>query len=111
MTAIVVIEAVVILLLVILVAGLLKSHAEILRQLHALGARETAGPQEVDIRTRTTGFEKAPTTVITGTDVRGATRSLSLEHNRGNTLIAFLSSGCASCQYGANSHRGRSTRK
>ena len=65
MTAVVIIEAVVILLLVILVAGLLKSHAEILRQLHALGARETETRVDIEVRNRTTGFEKAPSTVIT----------------------------------------------
>ena len=98
MTAVVIIEAVVILLLVILVAGLLKSHAEILRQLHALGARETETRVDIEVRNRTTGFEKAPSTVITGTNMAGAARSVSLDHGRGNTLLAFLSSGCASCQ-------------
>src|SRR4051794_16462619 len=38
MTALVAIETVVVVLLVIAVTGLLRSHGEVLRQLHALGA-------------------------------------------------------------------------
>jgi hypothetical protein len=37
-SAILVVETVVVVLLTLLVAGLLRSHAEILRRLHALGA-------------------------------------------------------------------------
>jgi hypothetical protein len=100
MTAVVVVEGVVIVLLAILVAGLLKSHAEILRQLHALGVSEDGSmsigtPQT---RPRTTGFEKAPATTLTGVDLGGGAISVSLEHGRGNTLLAFLSSSCLSCQ-------------
>ena len=54
MTALVVLEGVVILLLLILVAGLLKSHAEILRQLHRLGAST-----ESDLETITERFTSA----------------------------------------------------
>ena len=38
MTALVVVETVVLVLLVVVVTGLLRSHGEILRRLHALGA-------------------------------------------------------------------------
>lgn len=100
MTAVLIIEGLVILLLAILVAGLLKSHAEILRQLHALGAGADGavrtGPAQA--RPKTTGFEKAPATSLTGVDVGGGSRTLSLEHGRGNTLVAFLSSSCTTCQ-------------
>ena len=100
MTAVVVIEGLVIILLAILVAGLLKSHAEILRQLHSLGASEDGSlsvgtPQT---RPRTTGFEKAPASSLSGVDLGGAMLTVSLEHGRGNTLLAFLSSGCLSCE-------------
>jgi hypothetical protein len=100
MTAVVVIEGLVIILLAILVGGLLKSHAEILRQLHALGVSEdgavTVGTAQT--KPKTTGFEKAPSNELTGVDLQGATRSVSLEHGRGDTLLAFLSSGCLSCE-------------
>ena len=100
MTAVVVIEGLVIVLLAILVAGLLKSHAEILRQLDALGASEdgsvTVGSPQT--RPKTTGFEKAPATTLTGVDLSGGAVTVSLEQGRGNTLVAFLSSGCLSCE-------------
>ncbi|HYJ24317.1 MAG TPA: hypothetical protein VE027_04890 [Acidimicrobiia bacterium] len=100
MTAIVIIEGVVIILLAILVAGLLKSHAEILRQLAALGVTEegavTVGTPQT--RPKTTGFEKAPSNTLRGVGLDGADQSMSLVHGRGNTLVAFLSSGCLSCQ-------------
>lgn len=95
MTALMVLEGVVILLLLILVAGLLKSHAEILRQLHRLGASTESDVP--DRRARTTGLAEAPTSELTGVDLSGATRTVSLEGGRHHTLLAFLTSGCASC--------------
>ncbi|MGH8913489.1 MAG: hypothetical protein ACRDZM_03135 [Acidimicrobiia bacterium] len=100
MPALIIIEGVVIVLLAILVAGLLKSHAEILRQLDALGASEdgAVGVGSDQTRPRTTGFEKAPASSLTGVDLDGASVAVSLEHGRGSTLLAFLSSGCLSCE-------------
>lgn len=97
MTAVVVIEGVVIVLLLILVAGLLRSHAEILRQLDRLGAGESSQPISPP-RPRSVGFEEAPMKTITGLTPGGAQRTLSLDHGRSPTLLAFLSSGCASCR-------------
>lgn len=97
MTAVLVVEAVVIVLLLILVAGLLKSHAEILRQLHRLGIGEEEPAGAPSFRA-STGLGRAPAAEITGVDPTGAPRVVTLEHGRGNTLLAFLSSGCASCQ-------------
>jgi hypothetical protein len=96
MTAIVVIEGVVILLLLILVAGLLKSHAEILRQLHRLGGATESGDAPAALPS--VGFGEAPTTELIGTDLEGATRTISLITGRSPTLLAFMSSGCASCR-------------
>ncbi len=90
MTAVIIIEAVVIVLLLVLVAGLLKSHAEILRQLHP---EKTAGHP-----LRTTGLGKAPVGEVSGVDAHGSTVSVSLRHGRADTMLAFLSAGCASCQ-------------
>lgn len=98
MTAVVIIEAVVITLLVVLVAGLLKSHAEILRKLESLGAGGTGAEARPAQRVGTTGLGKAPTYEIVGIDVRGSATSISLQHGRGETLLAFLSTGCASCR-------------
>jgi hypothetical protein len=98
MTAIVVIEAIVILLLLILMAGLLKSHAEILRQLDRLGVGEDVPDGNMSPAWKGTGMEKAPTTQLSGVDPQGSARVVTLGHGRGSTLIAFLSSSCASCQ-------------
>ncbi len=97
MTAIVVIEAVVLFLLLVLVAGLLKSHAEILRQLHRLGGSVEGDVPRATPTLRAPGFEKTPVVEISGTEPSGSTRSISLEHGRGETLLAFLSTGCSSC--------------
>lgn len=98
MTAVVVIEGVVILLLLVLVAGLLKSHAEILRQLHALGATTGTASHPEQRMSMSVGFGKAPMSEIFGTTLDESTRTISLEGGRSPTLLAFLSSGCATCR-------------
>ncbi|HJR91455.1 MAG TPA: hypothetical protein VJ938_03350 [Acidimicrobiia bacterium] len=99
MTALVIIEGVVIALLVVLVAGLLRSHADILRRLHALdGGDEPAGARA------TTGLMLGRTrsgnlpTHISGTSPGGSATSVSLTGSRGLVLAAFLSTGCSSCR-------------
>lgn len=96
MTAVVIIEAVVIVILLILVAGLLKSHAEILRRLDRLGAIDH--DEEPTRQPRTTGLGRAPSDDITGVDPSGASVTVAIKRRRGETLLAFLSTGCASCQ-------------
>ena len=108
MTALIVIEAVVIVLLAVLVGGLLKSHAEILRQLHALGVREDGSLSTASAlsQPKTTGFGKAPAPSLEGQTLADGPISVTLEHGRGNTLIAFLSSTCVSCQHFWNEFQG-----
>lgn len=99
MTAVIVIEGVVIALLLVLVAGLLKSHAEILRKLDQLdggNAQDEARTQNE--RLRTTGLGTAPMSDVSGVDPRGSATTASLRHGKGETLLAFLSTGCASCR-------------
>lgn len=129
MTAVVMIEAVVIGLLSLLVVGLLRSHAEILRALHDLGVNldeertpdhtfrlrstGTSGAErsdgDVDIRDRPPGLVEAqrpvddPATLGAASDVSGETPEgeaaavgvVDVDHP---TLLAFLSSGCVTCQ-------------
>ena len=96
MSAVVIVEAVVIALLVVLVAGLLKSHAEILRELDRLGGTPTT-PSQAE-RLRVTGLGQAPTREVSGVEPGGSTVSVSLDLGHGETLLAFLSTGCASCR-------------
>ncbi len=103
MTALVVGLTVAVLLLSVLVAGLLRSHAEILRALHELGAGleldRADGPVPVTIEgvrpPRRTGAP-APG-AVTGTTLTGESVVLSLTGGN-DTLLAFLSSGCTTCQ-------------
>jgi hypothetical protein len=99
MTALAVIEGIVLILLSILVAGLLRSHAEILRQLHALGAGESdlteLGSAPVYQRP---GKATTTPTAITGATPGGGALSIPLQSASGLVLLAFLSSGCTTCR-------------
>jgi hypothetical protein len=103
-TALVVALTVAVLLLSVLVAGLLRSHAEILKALHDLGAgleldRRDAGPVPVTIEgvqtPRVTG--SAAPAAISGSTLEGESVAVSLTTGT-DTLLAFLSSGCLTCQ-------------
>ena len=106
-SAILVVETVVVVLLTLLVAGLLRSHAEILRRLHALGAgldpdaaAEGPGPTmsvPVDLRSaRSETFAAAAD--LDGAGLRDDAVHVSVVGARRRTLLAFLSSGCLTCQ-------------
>lgn len=97
MTALVIVEGIVIALLVLLVAGLLRSHADILRRLHALDggggdAGRTGGLQVVSRSGAVTPE------AVSGVSASGSTTTIALRGSRGLTLLAFLSSGCTTCR-------------
>ena len=103
MTAVVVALAVAVLLLSVLVAGLLRSHAEILRALHELGAGLELDRAEGPGGPRVAAGVAAPRRsrglpvpeVLTGTTYDDEVVALSLD---GDVLLAFLSSSCTTCQ-------------
>jgi len=114
MAVLVTLFAVVLALLALLVAGLLRSHAEILRALHQLGvnmdpARDDDGLQAngAGVTTsvgapvvRSAEVPKRPSR--TAVDVVGTTPehdavSIAVVGAKHLTLLAFLSSGCGSC--------------
>lgn len=101
MTAAVVALGAAVLLLAVLVAGLLRSHAEILKALHELGAGlelDEQGPVPVAIegvRTPRTHDLSVPDSV-SGETLDGELLALSLLGQ--DTMVAFLSSGCSTCQ-------------
>lgn len=101
MLALVVVEGIVILLLAVLVAGLLRSHAEILRTLDRLGAGDDApvGSQRSGLGLGPTrrASEKVAVEAITGVTLDGVSRTIALTGSRGVLLAAFLSSGCSTC--------------
>ena len=97
MTALDGIQIAMTLLLALLVVGLLKSHAEILRQLHELGAGRTEAPRSVpvDLATgSTTGTRAHDMSGLTPDGEAAAVAVLGVPHD---TLLAFLSSGCLTC--------------
>ena len=110
MTALVVILAVVVSLLVVLVAGLLRSHAEILRTLHDAGlSHDPAAAEPASFQPRgRRGPGVAPATPTSGaspeaSDISGVTLhgdavAIGILESETPTLLAFLSSGCLTCR-------------
>ena len=121
MLAIVIAEGVAVVLLGVLVLGLLRSHALILKALHELGAgleleKEAAGASAArrsDLRLQAAPRSEGPSNFqegvvanarpattravdVVGTTLAGATGSVAVGHGR--TLLAFLTSGCSVCQ-------------
>lgn len=100
MTALVVVETFVVALLVLLVAGLLRSHAEILRRLHDLSgagpAATVEGTEGPPAPERTRG---ARATDIVGTTLDGDPVKVAVTDVGRDTLLAFLSSGCLTCRH------------
>jgi hypothetical protein len=98
MSVLVAIETLVIVLLTVLVAGLLRSHADILRRLHALdGGGESTPPNAAPL-------DLAPTRRGRGAiDIDGAglhddVVHIAIDGTGHRTLLAFLSSGCLTCR-------------
>jgi hypothetical protein len=122
MTALVVIETAALALLAVLVAGLLRSHATILRRLHALdgGADAANGsavtplemphtrparintmpgiPNPEQLSGSDADADRRPASDIVGTTPDGGTAVVRTVDVPQDTVIAFLSSGCTTCQ-------------
>jgi hypothetical protein len=105
MVALVVVSTFVVLLLGILVAGLLRSHADILRSLHELGvgvgdptAEDGLAPAvPVALEPTATGIASDEAPTVAGVTPNGDARAVAVAHGGPPTLLAFLSSGCATC--------------
>jgi hypothetical protein len=106
MVALVVVSTFVVLVLGLLVAGLLRSHADILQSLHELGvgvgdpvADSHAAP---DVTTPhppapSSAPELGPAPTVSGVTASGDARAIAVDNSDGLTLLGFLSSGCATC--------------
>jgi hypothetical protein len=114
MVALVVVSTFVVLTLGVLVAGLLRSHADILRSLHELGVGvgdpatttataaaaatapvSMAGDADPPAASSAPGLGPAPT--VAGVTPSGDARAIAVDNNDGLTLLGFLSSGCRTC--------------
>jgi hypothetical protein len=104
--ALVVVLTFVVLLLGVLVAGLLRSHADILRSLHELGvgvgdptaaAAATTAAVPVEMSNGPAGMTLGLAPAIAGLTPSGDARAVSVNNSDRLTLLGFLSSGCHSC--------------
>lgn len=115
MTVVIAILAVAVLVLTFLVAGLLRSHAAILRQLESLGAGighdaaragdRRAGPAPRGTATGLLDLPRPrphpggrPAPDIAGATPSGDAVSVRLAGTRHDTILVFLSSGCHTCR-------------
>jgi hypothetical protein len=98
--ALVIAEGFAIALLGLLVAGLLRSHAEILRALHDLGAdldpessgKVSSGTRVASLRTEDTAHD------ISGQRLDGSAAAVGVVGAQHDSVLAFLSTGCTTCQ-------------
>ncbi len=111
MLALVIVSTFVVLVLGILVTGLLRSHADILRSLHELGAgvgdpsaaATTTAPSATPVADPVTlappisspALGVAP--AVAGVTPSGDARAVAVDNSDHLTLLGFLSSGCTSC--------------
>lgn len=100
MTAILVAQGIAILLLAILVVGLLRSHADILRSLHKLGVGEDFEHRHegaVSQAAPTSRLNDDPPADVSGQTLRGSAIHVGVSGTPSQTLLAFLSTGCSAC--------------
>ena len=89
MTVLVAIETLLLVLALLMVVGLLRSHAEILRRLAAV-----EGGERIAREPAATGVQASD---ISGETPWGDSVKLSLRNAAEPTLLAFLSTGCGAC--------------
>jgi hypothetical protein len=102
MTVLVAIETIVLALLTVLVAGLLRSHAEILRRLHEMGAGlDTDGAVAAPMSLRPRGDAPraglGPALNVAGVGLVDDALHVAVVGVQHRTLLAFLSTGCLTC--------------
>jgi len=103
MIVLVVLEAVGLMLLGLLVVGLLRSHADILRRLHELGVGlepSPSGASRSSVSALGIASERADVAAhdIAGVTPRGEAVAIGLIGAPGRAVVAFLSSGCLTCE-------------
>jgi hypothetical protein len=106
MAVLVTLLAVVVALLALLVVGLLRSHAEILRSLHGLGVDLDPDADPGSVAPRSPGISvprpgsrdpEREAVDIVGVTPTGDGASIAVAGARHPTLLAFLTSGCSTC--------------
>lgn len=103
MTILVLVETVLLAVLTVLVAGLLRAYGTVLRRLHELDSGGTSGPRQFDVlptptARQPTEAEFGPAHDFTGETLSGEIVSARVVGADHDTLLLFLSSGCATCE-------------
>ena len=96
MTILVATETVLLILLAVLVAGLLRSHAEILRRLGPPAEDGNLAAHDA-VLAPTRPADPAPAPDISGLTLDGEAVQVGMRPGGEATLLAFLSSGCETC--------------
>jgi hypothetical protein len=94
MVVVTIITALLLAVALVYIVALLRSHADILRRLAALEERAAAGGS---VAPEVSGGEVTTAGPISGTTLRGDSVTLAFGPGSPVTLLAFLTSGCASC--------------
>jgi hypothetical protein len=97
MTAVLIIEGVAIILLAILVVGLLRSNADVLRALHELGAGEPGASSSRRRHQHAAPQREGSAPDVTGETLSGSAVHIAVSGTGHSTLLAFLSTGCSAC--------------
>lgn len=95
MTILVSVETVLLVLMLILVAGLLRSHAEILRR---LGSGESSSPDPPGPEVTPRRDATASAFDVSGVTLARESIGVAVSGVSHDTLLAFLSSGCLTCK-------------
>lgn len=103
MTILILVETVLLAVLTVLVAGLLRAYGSVLRRLHEIGAGAASGPRHFEVLPtpsvrQAESAEFGPAHDIRGETVRGEVVSARVVDVAHDTLLLFLSSGCATCE-------------
>jgi hypothetical protein len=98
MTVLVAVETLLLVLLVVLVVGLLRSHAEILRRLGPVDQDKSPGSIDPSLPQPAARAGVREGHDVLGTTLAGDAVKLGLGSEAPPTLLAFLSSGCLTCE-------------
>ncbi len=96
--AVILAMGVVILLLTLVMVGILRSHAEILRKLDALGMGNDDGHAHENQLSLVAVTERRSAADVSGISPDGEPVVVSIGSGTSPTLIAFLSTSCSSCE-------------
>lgn len=96
LVGLVAVETVLLVLLTVLVAGLLRTQAEILKELHGGGSQ--GGGEAIDFESLGASRGLRVALNVTGETPDAAPVAVNVMESDSDTLLAFLSTGCIACE-------------